>query len=55
MTVGGFDLIIKKDVMVVEHSSSSVRCSLATKNERKKVMKQIGINFMTNKMNEEQE
>lgn len=49
MTVGGFDLIMKKDVIVEEDGRKEVRCHLGSKNERMKVMRHIGVSFMTRK------
>lgn len=50
MTVGGFDLIMRRDIPVIEHPSSSESCLLGAKNERIKVMKNIGLKFMTRKL-----
>lgn len=49
MIIGGFDLIMKKDVPVKEHESSDYGCMLGAKNERKKVMKEIALKFMERK------
>lgn len=55
MTVGGFDLIMKKDVPVIEHPESSESCLLGGHNERIKVMRHIARKFMTRKQNEQAE
>ena len=49
MTVGGFDLIMKKDVPIEQHEMNMYSSTLGSKNERKKVMKKIAIQFMTKK------
>jgi hypothetical protein len=53
MTVGGFDLIMKKDMPVIEQPESSARCLLGAYNERIKNMKQIARKFMTRKQKEQ--
>ena len=52
MSVGGFDLIMKKDIIVKQNEHFEYNTMLGTKNERKKVMKNIGNRFMERKMHE---
>ena len=49
MTVGGFDLIMKKDVAVIEQPESSESCLLGGHNQRKKVLKNIAHKFLLRK------
>ena len=49
MQVGGFDLIIDKGIKVNQNKHFEYTGTLGFKNERKKVMNQIGKNFLQNK------
>ena len=55
MMVGGFDMIMKKDVMVKEHEKSDYHTMLGAKNERKKVMKELAKRFMERKIAENEQ
>lgn len=49
MTIGGFDLIMKKGIKVSEPKKSEYGSLLGCYNERRKVMKNIGKRFLMSK------